>query len=346
MDVDGIRPLAVDLFSGCGGVTEGLKQAGFRVAAAIDHDPVACRTYRVNHPDVTLFEEDIRTRSLPQRVLTCLAGQQLELMVVCAPCQPFSRQRNSSASRSPGSAGDEELILQAIRFARRLRPRLIFFENVPGLQDRPIMNLLDRRLAALGYRSTHQAVVDAAGLGVPQRRLRMVKLAARKGVAVDLAWLTPSGVEPRTVRWAFRGLVELPAGERDPADPLHRSRVHLPIVQERLRHIPEDGGSRFALPSHLVLACHRSHKGHRDVYGRMAWDKVAPTLTTGCTNVTRGRFAHPRQDRAITLREAARIQTFPDGYQFEGTDEEIARQIGNAVPVEMMRVLAHRFRES
>lgn len=218
MDLDRTKPLAVDLFSGCGGVTEGLKQAGFTVAVAVDHDPMACRTYRLNHSDVTLFEEDIRNRDLPRRIRESLGDQRLDLMVVCAPCQPFSRQRNSSARHSPLHVHDEELILQALAFAKVLRPKLIFFENVPGLKDRPIMKQLDRGLAAVGYHSGYQAVADAADLGVPQRRLRMVKLAALKGVPFDPSWFAPIDGESRTVRWAFRGLIELPPGGEDPAE--------------------------------------------------------------------------------------------------------------------------------
>ena len=112
------------------------------------------------------------------------------------------------------------------------------------------------------------------------------------------------------------------------------------MALERLKYIPRDGGSRDSLPNRLQLACHKGHKGHPDVYGRMTWDAVAPTLTTGCTDLTRGRFGHPRDDRAVTLREAARLQTFPDNYRFLGNSKEIATQIGNAVPIRLIEQLA------
>ena len=144
----------------------------------------------------------------------------------------------------------------------------------------------------------------------------------------------------RTVRDVIGTLKELKSGERDPDDALHRARTHQSIALRRLAHIPKDGGSRFSLPAELELACHHGHDGHPDVYGRMKWDDVAPTLTTGCTDVTRGRFAHPEHDRAITLREAALLQTFAVSYRFKGNASEIATQIGNAVPVSLISNLA------
>jgi DNA (cytosine-5)-methyltransferase 1 len=144
----------------------------------------------------------------------------------------------------------------------------------------------------------------------------------------------------KTVRDTIAHLPKLSSGEGDPTDSLHWARSHRPIALARLAAIPMDGGSRFQLPEHLVLPCHRGQKGFPDVYGRMRWDDVAPTLTTGCDDVTKGRFAHPEQNRAITLREAALLQTFPDDYVFSGNRRQIARQIGNAVPVAMIERLA------
>ena len=128
-------------------------------------------------------------------------------------------------------------------------------------------------------------------------------------------------------------------GEASPDDAMHFARKHQPIALERMAHIPQDGGDRFALPEELELPCHRGNRGFPDVYGRMWWGRVAPTLTTGCTDITRGRFMHPRDDRAISLREAARLQTFPDQYVFLGKPQAVARQIGNAVPVRLVVAL-------
>lgn len=150
-----------------------------------------------------------------------------------------------------------------------------------------------------------------------------------------------------TVFDAIGGLRPLRSGESDPDDPLHKARRHKQIVLDRLKHIPANGGSRNALPFQLRLACHirADDNSYPDVYGRMRWDNVAPTLTTGCTDVTKGRFAHPEQDRAITLREAALLQGFPVDYQFAGNSGAISTQIGNAVPLGLVEGLAPLMRK-
>jgi DNA (cytosine-5)-methyltransferase 1 len=331
-------PTAVDLFSGCGAVTEALKRRHFRVVAAVDNDPIACRTYRKNHPTVHLYEKDIR-RVSPAAIRTeLLEGHDLDLLVVCAPCQPFSSQgRRDRADRRA------RLIFSAVRFACILKPKLILFENVPGLASERFAEVLDelrRRLSKTDYRIGDPETADAADYGVPQRRQRCILIATREGEPPRLPPpTTPSGNQ-KTVRSAIKDLPGLRSGQRDGEDSLHFSREHHRITLRRLSHIPKNGGSRFSLPKRLILECHKDYSGHPDVYGRMSWDEVAPTLTTGCTDVTRGRFAHPSQNRAITLREAARLQTFDDSYQFEGTFSDIATQIGNAVPVRLIEEIA------
>jgi DNA (cytosine-5)-methyltransferase 1 len=331
-------PTVVDLFSGCGAVTEALKRRHFRVVAAIDSDPIACRTYRTNHPSVRLYEKDIR-RVSPHEIRDELLGNRnLDLLVVCAPCQPFSSQgrKNSQDARA-------RLIFSAVRYATVLKPKLIVFENVPGLATPRFVNILDelrRRLKKIHYNIGDPETADAADYGVPQRRQRCILIARRAAEPPRLPVpSTPSG-KRRSVRGTIDDLPRLRSGERDANDRLHFSRKHHAITLRRLSHIPKDGGSRFSLPKRLVLECHKDYSGHPDVYGRMSWDGVSPTLTTGCTDVTRGRFAHPEDDRAITLREAARLQTFDDGYRFEGNSSEIAIQIGNAVPVRLIEEIA------
>lgn len=335
-------PTAVDLFCGCGGVTQGLKHRHYRVVAAVDNDPIACKTYRTNHPRVRLYEEDIRHVDPIQIRQFCLEGKDLDLLVICAPCQPFSSQ-----NRQFGDDDRVRLILDAIAFASVLRPQLILFENVPGLvRERfsPILSDLQRQIEALGFVMSKPMSVDAADYCVPQRRHRCIMIARRGAEPPPLPQPdTPRG-QRVFVRHALSGLQDLASGDKDDLDPLHRARKHQPIALERLQHIPKDGGSRDSLPEHLILACHIGHKGHPDVYGRMSWDMVAPTLTTGCTDVTKGRFAHPEADRSITLREAARLQTFPDSYRFAGNASQIATQIGNAVPVQFVESFASEFR--
>lgn len=334
-------PTAVDLFSGSGAATEALKRRHFRVVAAVDNDPVACATYRANHPTVNLIEKDVREVNPAEIRRRNLRGRNLGLLVVCAPCQPFSNQ-----NRKRDSDNRDRLILQAGRFARILKPRLIFFENVPGLASDSRSDLLAELARELGDEYTLGAPerVDAADYGVPQRRARCILLAARKAIPPALPAPTTPQKKRLTVRHAIGRLLRLSSGQADPKDPLHAARVHQPIALRRLAAIPKNGGSRSSLPPHLRLACHTGCRGYPDVYGRMRWNDVAPTLTTGCTDVTRGRFAHPQDDRAITLREAALLQTFPRCYRFEGNANEVATQIGNAVPVNLIDALIPTFR--
>jgi DNA (cytosine-5)-methyltransferase 1 len=331
------KPIAVDLFCGCGAVTQGLKSR-FEIVAAVDNDPLAAATYRANHKNVHLYKADI-TQLDPNLIRNATGNRDIDLLVVCAPCQPFSSQNQSKAF-------DERsvLILQAIRYAKVLRPKLIFFENVKGLlspRNRPIIEKLKADLVSQGYEFwVGPKEVDAADYRVPQRRKRCVMMCSRqKEVFPSIPKVsTPQGKRV-TVIDAIGDMEPLSSGESS-LDEMHFARNHSVIALKRIKHVPKNGGSRFSLPEELVLDCHKNHKGHPDVYGRMAWTDVAPTLTTGCTDVTRGRYIHPRDDRAVTLREVARLQTFSDRYKFHGSPQAIARQIGNAVPVEMVRAFA------
>ena len=336
-----IQHIAIDLFCGCGGVTEGLKQAGYTVVAAVDNDPICCETYRANHPEVHLIERDI-CKTTAKSLKTILGKRKLDLLVVCAPCQPFSKLNKSTKP-------DDRvfLILQSIRFVRALKPRYVFFENVPGLtKNHSVISTLKTEFKKLGYVLSEPQQVDAADYEVPQRRIRCVIVASRKETISLPVAVTPSGSRV-TVRQAIE---QLPAAQFiNDLDPLHVCRHHSDITIRRLQHISHDGGSRNELPPDLVLPCHQKldNDGNAthycDVYGRMYWDAVAPTLTTGCTDVTKGRYAHPCYDRAITLREAALLQTFPKTYQFCGNPTQIARQIGNAVPVNLAKNLVSVF---
>jgi DNA (cytosine-5)-methyltransferase 1 len=330
---------AIDLYCGAGAVTSALIDTGYSVIAAVEFDPAVAKTYRANHPDVHLVERDIRRVRLKDLVLKVNTSE-IDLLAVCAPCQPFSNQNHMR--HKPDKRRD--LILQSIRFARRFKPKLIFFENVAGLVSpkfAPLLKALAKSLRKLGYELSAPQKVDAADFGVPQRRVRCIMVASRLGVA-PIPPLVPTKIKRRTVRHAFSGLHRLNSGQKDSSDTLHFARSHSAINLRRLAAIPKNGGSRDSLPVHLQLRCHIGYKGHPDVYGRMRYDSVAPTLTTGCTDITRGRFAHPTQHRAITLREAARLQTFPDRYIFHGCASEIALQIGNAVPYRMMKIVAKR----
>jgi DNA (cytosine-5)-methyltransferase 1 len=337
---DGLR--VVDLFSGSGAVTTALIRSRFRVIAAVDNDPVACATYRANHPEVLLVESDIREVDPCVIATERTEARNIDLLVVCAPCQPFSSQ-----NRRRGTDPRALLLLESVRFAAVLNPKCIFFENVPGLTspaNQHVLSALKTRLLALGYLMSESRSINAADLGVPQRRIRCVMIASRSASALEHFTRIRFKQRQATVRTAIGQLRALSNGESDPQDRLHRARTHSALALSRLANIPKNGGGRFSLPPHLELKCHRGTNAFPDVYGRMCWDDVAPTLTTGCDDFTRGRFVHPDQDRAITLREAALLQTFPLRYQFIGNRREIARQIGNAVPIRMFQSLGPALR--
>ncbi len=338
------RLTVVDLFSGCGGVTAALGMQGFEVLAAIDNDPLSGMTYRRNNKGVHLYVNDIREID-PKTILTDqLDSASVDLLVVCSPCQPFSNQNKNRKGDTRAN-----LVFESVRFAKTLNPKIILFENVPGLVKANAPNVLEKlrkKLSGVGYCLGEPNTVDMADYGVPQRRLRCVMFATRTGCSVELPKPITPKEQRRTVRMAIGDLPQLISGDRDENDSLHFARDHQPIALKRMARIKKNGGDRFSLPPSLELACHKGKKGYPDVYGRMWWDRVAPTLTTGCTDITRGRFMHPTQDRAISLREAARLQTFPDYYKFEGNVGQVATQIGNAVPPAFIEAVAPSLRRA
>jgi len=327
----------VDLFAGCGGGSMAMQAVGFAPVAAIEIDEDAAGSYQDNI-GLRPITRDIRGVTGDQVLKSAgLRPGDLTLLVGCPPCQSFTILRrgikptviDQERNRLPG---------EYLRLVGELRPRHIAFENVPGLADGCWANhfsaLLDR-LTALGYRCTWE-LVDAADYGVPQRRRRLVLIGSRVAEpCLPAATHGGAGLKPHvTVRQAIGHLPPpLPLGApAEPGDdPLHRSRRHTAIAIARLRALRE-GQGRIDLPEHLQLACHRGHKGHYDIYGRMWWDRPAPTLTSGCTNMTKGRFAHPEQDRAITVREAMLLQSFPLAATLRGGIESMSLQVGNAVP--------------
>jgi DNA (cytosine-5)-methyltransferase 1 len=322
---------AIDLFSGCGGLTLGLKQAGFRVLAAIEIDKKANETYAKNHSEVLLKRGNInRVPVWSIRDELKLVPGQLDLLAGCPPCQGFSVLRTQNGARS---AEDKRnyLIYQMLRFARVLRPKALMMENVPKLRDHPSFDEFCDRLSSLGYRVIW-AVKDAARYGVPQRRKRLILLA---GLGFEIPFAHEAG-DLVSVRQTIGGLDAAGASGDELHDLPERRAEH---VRQLIRDIPKDGGSRGDLPDERQLECHQRQDGFHDIYGRMAWDDVAPTITSGCHNPSKGRFLHPVEDRAITLREAALLQGFPKEYRFpiSAGKEAIALMIENALPPEFIR---------
>ena len=325
------KPTAIDLFSGCGGVTVGLKRAGFAVLGAVEMESKAADTYAANHPEVRLWRSDIRSLS-PHRMMKSLKIRRgdLDLLAGCPPCQGFSalRTRNGSAKNRDCR---NTLPLEMLRFIRAFRPRAVMLENVPRISGSRAFLAFCNQLKELGYQ-VEWRLRDAADLGVPQRRRRIVLVAGlRKSIPA-----APDARPRKTVRDAIR---RLPRPGRS-GDVLHDLVIdHGPHVRALIRDIPKNGGSRTDLAASRQLDCHRRCDGFKDIYGRMSWDDVAPTITGGCFNPSKGRFLHPVQNRAITLREAALLQTFPIAYQFLPSHgkQSIALMIGNAFPPEATR---------
>jgi DNA (cytosine-5)-methyltransferase 1 len=321
-------PTAIDLFSGCGGLTLGLKRGGFEVIGAIEIDDLAADTYAINHPEVRLWRKDIQKITAPQilRELGLRRGE-LDLLAGCPPCQGFSAMRRLNGGRRVRDSKND-LVFDFLRLVKGLRPRAVMMENVPGLQINSRFRKLKSKLQRLGY-TVRAEIRDAQYYGVPQRRRRFILLA---GLGKPIPFARQAR-RKYTVREAFR---HLPVRE----DPMHKpNERRTPEVIERIRLIPKDGGSRADLAKSLQLHCHRKCDGFKDVYGRMAWDDVSPTITGGCCNPSKGRFLHPTKNRAITLREAALLQSFPPSYFFSLNRGKFsaAQMIGNALPPEFIR---------
>jgi DNA (cytosine-5)-methyltransferase 1 len=334
-------PLAIDLFCGAGGLSLGLLHAGFRVVAALDNDPTAVRTYAANigshvfcAPVEELSAADLLSRAgIGPGECTLLAGG--------PPCQGFSVQRRGS--RTDVRNG---LVLQFARLVEEIRPRFFLMENVGGLLSKhgdPFLREFELRAAKLDY-VIHVRLLDAAHFGVPQVRKRALLVGEhRPGVRSPFVFPAPTTADaPLTVRSAIGDLPSPPKdGSCHPAIPNHFREARLAAINlERIRHVPP-GGGREHLPKRLQLACHQNNPEHRhmDVYGRLAWDEPSVTITARFDSFTRGRFAHPVEHRSLTVREGARIQTFPDSFVFAGNREESARQVGNAVPPLLAKLL-------
>lgn len=326
----------IDSFSGAGGLSLGLKRAGFEIILGFDNDTVAIETQRANpkyldhqvlHADVW---EIINGRLFEK---SDIESGRLFLLAGGPPCQGFSIQR----------VGEDEdirndLVLAYIEMVRLLKPEYFLMENVPGITGKRGKRVLQLAISSaedIGY-WVHKATLDAQDYGVPQRRRRVFVVGERKNGGLPI-FQFPAPVQSRnfTVRDAIGHLPPPPHNGADHPDYQGHRRDDLSDLNIRRLQALRQGQGRDHLPNELLADCHKvssSVVGHRNVYGRMAWDEVAPTITARFDSFTRGQFGHPEQNRSISLREGAILQTFPEDFLFCGTKVEIARQIGNAVP--------------
>jgi DNA (cytosine-5)-methyltransferase 1 len=331
-------PSAVDLFAGAGGFSLGASEAGFEVVAAVDKWTPALRTYERNFEHRVLdCDLAIESPAALRRELGLCPGD-LDLLIGGPPCQGFSIQRIGEDSDSRN-----DLVPAFGRAIEEFAPRLFVMENVRGLlgrRGRPYLDSFIELITGAGYEvEVHE--VNARDYGVPQARKRVFVCGVRND-SPGFVFPEPTHPEPVSVWDAIHDLPSRPLDlSPDPSDALHRRTRLSDLNKERLRHIPPGGGFED-LPKHLRVRCHRQGAakiGHRYVYGRLDPEVPAGTITARFDSFTRGKFAHPFEDRNITLREGARLQTFPDTHEFVGTQEEIAALIGNAVPPRLATVV-------
>ena len=330
-----------DFFSGCGGTSAGLKATGMDIVFGLDIDLDSSNTFKKNNPLATFINGDIKETSvevIQHLILMSQKSKAYTLFCGCAPCQPFSKQNKLRNEDDPR----KDLLIEFARFVSHYNPDFVLIENVPGIQNVDINNgSFQRFLESLdchGYNYDF-GVIPALWFGVPQTRERFVLLAS-KHTAIQLPSKTHDGLDTpfSTVRDWIGTLPPIAAGETHKEVSDHTAAKLSELNIKRIQATPE-GKGRESWPEELILECHKKYKGHTDVYGRLAWDKPASGLTTRCISYSNGRFGQPEQNRAISLREAALLQTFPLDYLFTGSLVSKAKQIGNAVPPKMAEAL-------
>jgi DNA (cytosine-5)-methyltransferase 1 len=331
----------VDLFCGIGGLTHGLKKAGLNVIAGIDNDPTCRYAYEENNT-CKFIEADI-TEFSSNDVNKLFGNASVKILVGCAPCQRFSRQANKIRNTFNHSTDKQwNLLNKFAEYIENIEPTVVSMENVPELRNYDIFQQFNSKLKALNYHINY-TVVDCSKYGLPQKRRRLVLLASKYGQIKLIP--EPINNKKLTVRDVLAKLPKLSNGEINKKDPLHQAAGLSDINLERLRQ-SKQGGTWHDWDKKLLPECYKkpSGKSYRNIYGRMNWDEPSPTITTQFFSFGSGRFGHPEQDRAVSLREGALLQTFPKNYKFfaKHNTESIAtigRHIGNAVPVDLGKII-------
>lgn len=330
---------AIDLFCGVGGLTRGLMDAGISVTAGIDIDET-CRFAYENNNNSRFINSDI-TKLTGEELNQLYPADYLKILVGCAPCQPFSTHTQKYKNRKQD--GKWDLLYSFSRLIKEINPDIISAENVPAITRNEVFTDFINELEKVGYHVSWE-IVYCPAYGIPQSRKRMVLLAS-KLKPIELIKPTHSRDEYTTVRDAIGRLAPIKAGEIYPGDCLHRASNLSEINLKRIKQ-SKPGGTWRDWDENLRSPCHKKETGdsYGGVYARMAWDKPSPTITTEFNSYGTGRFGHPEQDRAISLREGALLQTFPIQYKFYNDKNTfplniIARHIGNAVPVRLGYVI-------
>ncbi|MCT4574900.1 MAG: DNA cytosine methyltransferase [Alphaproteobacteria bacterium] len=326
----------VDLFCGVGGLTCGLKKSGLNVVAGIDNDSTCKFAYEYNNK-AKFIEADISKFS-SEEFNSLYKGADIKILVGCAPCQTFSSHTKKNKERIKDKKWT--LLDSFSEHINKVQPDIVSMENVPELMKFDIFTNFCKNLKKQGYNTSYQ-VVNCAEYGMPQRRKRLVLLASKLG---SIALIPPSK-KIKTLADAIKGLPALKNGQSDKKDPLHRCAGLTEINLKRIRQ-SKPGGTWRDWDEELLPNCYRKASGqsYSSVYGRMKWDQPSPTMTTQFFSFGTGRFGHPEQDRALSLREGALLQTFPKKYKFFQNEENmsicvISRHIGNAVPVDLGKII-------
>lgn len=326
----------IDLFCGAGGLTHGLISEGLNVVAGIDVDDACRHPFETNNA-APFINGDVGLLA-PEHLDELFGDAEIRVLAGCAPCQPFSTYAQRYDVVGSPRWG---LLYQFGRLIRATCPDIVTMENVPSVAKHAVFDDFVVTLQKMGYH-VHQVVVDCSLYGLPQNRRRMVLLASRLG---SVGLVAPTHSRPTTVRAAIGKLAPVAQGRAHPEDVLHATSKLSDLNLQRIR-ASRPGGTWRDWPKHLVADCHRRETGHTypGVYGRMVWDEPAPTLTTQFYGFGNGRFGHPEQDRAISLREGAILQGFPSSYSFipDGAPvlfKALGRMIGNAVPVTLGEVI-------
>jgi DNA (cytosine-5)-methyltransferase 1 len=328
---------SIDLFAGVGGLTEGMHRAGFTTRLAIEIVKEAVIGYKLNHTKSQVLQKDIRSIK-KEEITTLLNHEPIHLLAGCPPCQGFSSIRRLNR----GSVDDHrnDLVLEYLRFVKEHLPYTIMMENVPALREYSLFTQLVTELKSIGYHIDYD-VVNIKNYGVPQSRRRLVMV----GSLLAPIKIIRGSSEKVTVRDVLENIESIDVT----TDPIHKiTATHTQKVMERIKLTPKNGGSSKDLPSSYMLKCHeRENVGFNDVYGRLRWDDYSTTITGGCLNPSKGRFLHPEEDRVITPREAALLQSFPKDYKFplNISKQSLALLIGNALPPKFSYIQSENIRK-
>lgn len=335
----------LDFFSGAGGTSLGFAALNgiapiFKLLGGCDINETSANTYSRNFGTPLIHEDVVRLANEEGTLEEVLARVGYDknkplILIGCAPCQGFSSHRKRHWNEEDDIRNS--LVMAFAAIVKRMEPDVILMENVPeflSMRYWHYFSAAKKSYESQGY-CVKEYIYNAASFGVPQDRFRTIVIGMKKEFLLPEGFLLPN--EYRTVRDAIGQLPSVPAGIADPNDPMHKSASHKQSTLEVIRQVPHDGGSR---PEGVGPKCLDRTKGFSDVYGRLYWDKPSITITHYARNPASGRYTHPEQDRGLTAREAAILQSFPKGFEFTGKSDDVYRQIGEAVPPMLSTALA------